>query len=91
MVASQDEGAAPTYFERERERLVAEIAGSLETLIGNANATNRKLEEQISVGKGFESIAELWGRFSTLMTQAGVPNPESARRAEEGAEDTSAM
>lgn len=27
MVASQDEGAAPTYFERERERLVAEIAG----------------------------------------------------------------
>lgn len=63
---------------------------SLETLIGNSNAANRKLEEQIAVGKGFESIAELWGRFSELMTQAGVPNPES-RRTDEGAEDTSAM
>ena len=64
---------------------------SLETVIGNVNATNRRLEEQIAVGKGFDSIAELWGRFSALMTQAGVPNPEHVRRAEEGAEDTSAM
>lgn len=58
-------------------------------MIGNTNAANRKIEEHISVGKGFESIAELWGKFSTLMTQAGVPNPETRRAEEE--QDTSTM
>jgi len=46
---------------------------SLETIIHSHNAVNRKLEEHISVGRGFESIAELWGRFSELMAQTGAP------------------
>lgn len=31
------------------------------------------MEEQISVGKGFDSISELWGQLSELMAQAGLP------------------
>ncbi|WFD29138.1 tRNA (guanine(10)-N(2))-methyltransferase [Malassezia sp. CBS 17886] len=79
--------AGVSYFERERERLVSEIAASVETLIGTNNAVNRKLEEHIAVGKGFESISELWGRFSELMADAGVPPlsaPASASVAEDG-------
>ncbi|WFD33341.1 Dolichyl-diphosphooligosaccharide-protein glycosyltransferase subunit dad1 [Malassezia cuniculi] len=70
--------APRSYFERERDRLVTEIAENIESLIGSTNAANRKLEEHIAVGRGFESIAELWGRFSELMAQSGVP-PVSAR------------
>ncbi|WFD05350.1 hypothetical protein MVES1_000680 [Malassezia vespertilionis] len=48
---------------------------SMEGFIGSINATNRKLEEHAAVGHGFESIAELWGKLSEIMTQAGVPAP----------------
>ncbi|WFC98714.1 tRNA (guanine(10)-N(2))-methyltransferase [Malassezia yamatoensis] len=63
---------------------------SLETVIGNVNATNRKLEEQISVGKEFGSIAELWGRFSSIMAQAGVPDPEKLHRSEDDEDQNNA-
>ena len=59
----------------------------IETLIGSTNAVNRKLEEHASVGKGFESISELWGRFSELMAEAGLPPvapPAAARQSAEG-------
>lgn len=46
---------------------------NIETIIASTNAVNRKLEEHVSVGKGFESITALWGQFSDLVTQAGAP------------------
>ena len=39
---------------------------NIETIIASTNAVNRKLEEHVSVGKGFESISDLWGQFSEL-------------------------
>lgn len=54
----------------------------LEKIIASSNAANRKMEEQISVGKGFDAISELWGQLSELMAQAGqspaVEVPEEA-------------
>ncbi|KOS15922.1 dash outer kinetochore protein [Malassezia pachydermatis] len=67
-----------SFYERERERLMADITSSLEVIIANSNAVNRKLEEQISVGKGFDSISALWGQFSELMVQAGMPPTHAA-------------
>ena len=43
--------------------------------MSTSNALNRKMEESISVGKEFQPIAGLWGRFVDLMTAAGIPNP----------------
>ena len=44
----------------------------------HSNALNRKLEESISVGREFEPIAGLWGRFADVMGAAGVPDLSSA-------------
>ncbi|KAE8231133.1 hypothetical protein CF326_g3856 [Tilletia indica] len=68
--------AAPggsAFFEGERDRLLNEIAISLEVILSNSNALNRKLEESIAVGREFEPIAQLWGRFSSVMQTAGIP------------------
>ncbi|KAL9937102.1 hypothetical protein V8E36_004337 [Tilletia maclaganii] len=66
-------GQGSVYFERERDRLLNEIASSLEVVLSNSNALNRKLEESIAVGREFEPIAQLWGRFSNVMQAAGIP------------------
>ncbi|EPQ27284.1 uncharacterized protein PFL1_05207 [Pseudozyma flocculosa PF-1] len=68
-----------TVFEKERERLITDIAQGIESLMSSSNALNRKLEESISVGKEFEPIAGLWGRFSELMTAVGIPDPYADR------------
>ncbi|KAN0062934.1 Dolichyl-diphosphooligosaccharide-protein glycosyltransferase subunit dad1 [Thecaphora frezii] len=64
-----------SLFEKEREKLIAEISQGIESLLSNTNTLNRKLEESTSVGKEFEPIARLWGRFTHLMAQAGIPDP----------------
>ncbi|KZP01333.1 hypothetical protein CALVIDRAFT_559951 [Calocera viscosa TUFC12733] len=56
-----------TYFEKERERLVSEITSSFEDLLSSSNLLNRKLEEVLGVGREFETISSLWGRFHQLM------------------------
>lgn len=33
----------------------------------NTNALNRKIEESISVGKEFEPVSQLWGKFAAMM------------------------
>lgn len=45
-------------------------------ILNNSNALNRKLEESILVGKEFEPVAALWGRFASSMASMGVPNPQ---------------
>ncbi|CAO1630490.1 unnamed protein product [Jaminaea pallidilutea] len=61
-----------SFFLRERERLVGEIAESMGQILNHSNALNRKLEESILVGKGFEPMSVLWGRFASMMGQYGV-------------------
>ncbi|KAK9365808.1 DASH complex subunit Dad1-domain-containing protein [Lipomyces kononenkoae] len=52
-----------SYFEKQRDALVAEIAVSLEHVLSNMNTLNRSLEGAIAVGKEFESVSTLWSTF----------------------------
>ena len=60
------ESETRSFFERERERLVLDITNQIETIITSTNAVNRKLEEHVSVGKGFESISAFGANFLSL-------------------------
>ncbi|KAK9467858.1 DASH complex subunit Dad1-domain-containing protein [Lipomyces arxii] len=62
-----------TYFEKQRDALVAEIAVSLEHVLSNINTLNRSLEGVIVVGKEFESVSTLWSTFYDDMAH---DNPE---------------
>ncbi|EJU03214.1 hypothetical protein DACRYDRAFT_49957 [Dacryopinax primogenitus] len=57
------------YFEKERERLVAEITSTFEDLLSSSNLLNRKLEEVLGVGREFETISSLWGKFHDFMRE----------------------
>ncbi|KAK0549694.1 Dolichyl-diphosphooligosaccharide-protein glycosyltransferase subunit dad1 [Tilletia horrida] len=70
---SSDANAGSTFFDKERDRLLNEVASSLETILSNSNTLNRQLEASIAVGREFEPIAQLWGRFSSVMQAAGIP------------------
>ncbi|KAH3687319.1 hypothetical protein WICPIJ_001702 [Wickerhamomyces pijperi] len=52
-----------TYFEKQRDLLIAEIARSVETSIAHTNTLNRSLKANIAVGKEFEAVAEQWKGF----------------------------
>ncbi|KAH7336913.1 DASH complex subunit Dad1, partial [Rhizoctonia solani] len=54
-------------FERERERLIADIASSFEELLSNSNVINRRLEDLGGTGKSFDTVAQLWGSFHNLV------------------------
>ncbi|KZT56328.1 hypothetical protein CALCODRAFT_435935 [Calocera cornea HHB12733] len=86
MAASQSAtDTESTYFEKERERLVAEITSSFEDLLSSSNLLNRKLEEVLGVGREFETISSLWGRFHHLMREqkeGEMPVDESSRGSE---------
>ncbi|KAG8925006.1 hypothetical protein FRC03_006199 [Tulasnella sp. 419] len=57
----------PTFFERERDRLVSQIASGFEELLSQNNVLNRQLEQVYGVGRDFTTVAALWGRFQDLM------------------------
>lgn len=52
----------------------------VESVLGNSNVLNRKIEESISVGKEFHPISELWSKFERIMVASGIPDlyPRSA-------------
>ncbi|OCH91880.1 DASH outer kinetochore protein [Obba rivulosa] len=55
------------FFEKERDRLTAEITGGFEELLSSSNTLNRKLEEVLGMTREYESIAALWQTFQELM------------------------
>ncbi|GAA6061326.1 hypothetical protein JCM10212_003216 [Sporobolomyces blumeae] len=59
-------------FERERDRLVAEIAESLAKCVTATNQLNRNIENVTNVGAGFESVSNLWTQFGHVMGGTGV-------------------
>ncbi|KAJ9115130.1 hypothetical protein QFC22_005460 [Naganishia vaughanmartiniae] len=76
---TQGGGAERSFFEQERDKLVEEIAGGFEELLSSANVLNRKLEEVFGVGKEFQTVANLWGQFNTLIRdQKDDPASDSA-------------
>ncbi|GJE91749.1 DASH complex subunit DAD1 [Phanerochaete sordida] len=56
-----------SFFERERDRLTAEITAGFEELLPLSNQLNRKLEEVLGMTREYETIAELWHSFHVLM------------------------
>ncbi|SPO30150.1 related to DAD1 - essential subunit of the Dam1 complex [Ustilago trichophora] len=46
----------------------------VESILGNSNDLNRKLEESISVGNEFHPISQLWSKFEKVMIASGIPN-----------------
>ncbi|GAA6012915.1 hypothetical protein JCM11491_006224 [Sporobolomyces phaffii] len=67
-----------TEFERERDRLVAEIAESLGKCVSSVNQLNRNIESVNSVGQGFDSVSNLWNQFSQVMHQPAGSHEETA-------------
>jgi len=61
---NEDENA---FFEKERDRLTAEISSGFEELLSSSNTLNRKLEEVLGMTREYESIAALWQTFHELM------------------------
>ncbi|KAI5118871.1 hypothetical protein M0805_005313 [Coniferiporia weirii] len=59
------------FFDRERDRLSADIASGFEHLLTASNLLNRKLEEVLGMTKEYDSIAALWTRFHALMRAQG--------------------
>ncbi|KAF8134009.1 DASH complex subunit Dad1-domain-containing protein [Boletus edulis] len=61
----------PSFFERERDRLSAEITAGFEELLSSSNVLNRKLEEVLGMTREYETIASLWQSFHELMRGQG--------------------
>ncbi|SGY13756.1 BQ5605_C010g05964 [Microbotryum silenes-dioicae] len=66
------------HFERERSRLIAEIAEATKC-VTSANALNRNIENVASVSSGFEPVHALWNQFQTVMLNGSVGNHETTR------------
>ncbi|KAI0766403.1 hypothetical protein BD413DRAFT_615200 [Trametes elegans] len=56
-----------TFFDKERDRLTAEISSGFEELLSSSNNLNRKLEEVLGITRDYETIAALWQSFHELM------------------------
>ncbi|GAA5964988.1 hypothetical protein JCM3765_004818 [Sporobolomyces pararoseus] len=66
-----------TEFERERDRLVAEIAESLGKCVSSVNQLNRNIESVNTVGQGFDSVSNLWNQFSQVIYQPAGSHEEA--------------
>ncbi|KAH9933131.1 DASH outer kinetochore protein [Epithele typhae] len=62
-----DEESGSTFFDKERDRLTAEISSGFEELLSSSNGLNRKLEEVLGMTREYETIAALWQSFHELM------------------------
>lgn len=83
--AAGTRGGEKSYFEQQREELIAEIAMSFEHVLANINKLNRSLEAVITVGNEFSSVEALWSQFENVM---GKEQGEGGER-EEGEGETS--
>ncbi|CEQ41984.1 hypothetical protein JCM21900_004844 [Sporobolomyces salmonicolor] len=54
-------------FERERDRLVSEIAENLGKCVTAVNQLNRNIENVAQVGGGFDAVHALWAQFQQVM------------------------
>ncbi|GAA6005672.1 DASH complex subunit DAD1 [Rhodotorula paludigena] len=79
-------------FERERDRLVAEIAENLGKCVTSVNQLNRHIENVTQVGGGFDAVHSLWSQFEGVMASSGSyadaeqqPDPILARQGDETA------
>ncbi|GAA6002890.1 hypothetical protein JCM10207_001884 [Rhodosporidiobolus poonsookiae] len=79
--------ADKSEFERERDRLVAEIAENLGKCLTATNQLNRNIENVVQVGTGFDAVHSLWTQFQSVVegsyaTAEEPPNPILGRNDE---------
>ncbi|TNY19433.1 DASH complex subunit Dad1-domain-containing protein [Rhodotorula diobovata] len=55
-------------FDRERDRLIAEIADNLTKCLNSVNQLNRNIENVTAVGN-FESVHDLWSQFQDVVAR----------------------
>ncbi|POY71134.1 hypothetical protein BMF94_5891 [Rhodotorula taiwanensis] len=63
-------------FERERDRLVAEIAENLGKCVTAVNQLNRNIENVTSVDDGFSSVYDTWSRFQQALANGSYADAE---------------
>jgi DASH complex subunit DAD1 len=80
-----------TYFEKQRDLLMAEIAVSMDSVLNNINALNRSIEGAIAVGKEFDSVATLWSNFYDGLVQMEQLRPATEGEQEESTDDNGRM
>ncbi|BGP16970.1 hypothetical protein JCM10213_007416 [Rhodosporidiobolus nylandii] len=68
--------ADKTEFERERDRLIGEVADSLGKALNALNTLNRNIESTANVGEGFRSVHGLWSQFADVMQSGSYTDAE---------------
>ncbi|GAA6032555.1 hypothetical protein JCM8097_004813 [Rhodosporidiobolus ruineniae] len=63
-------------FERERDRLVADIADSLGKTITAVNQLNRNIENVTAAGSGVDAVHDLWSQFQDVMQSGSYADAE---------------
>ncbi|BGO92176.1 hypothetical protein NBRC10512_000907 [Rhodotorula toruloides] len=69
-------GSTRSDFERERDRLVAEIAENLGKCVTAVNQLNRNIENVTQVGGGFDAVHHLWTSFQQVMANGSYAEAE---------------
>lgn len=75
--------ADTSYFEKQRDMLIQEIANSVDSVVYNLEILNRSLNESIQIGKEFDDVGRLWSHFYDGVNQAKeIENNEKPTEAE---------
>ncbi|BGP00243.1 hypothetical protein RTG_01951 [Rhodotorula toruloides ATCC 204091] len=69
-------GSTRSDFERERDRLIAEIAENLGKCVTAVNQLNRNIENVTQVGGGFDAVHHLWASFQQVMANGSYAEAE---------------
>ncbi|KAJ2083451.1 hypothetical protein H4R24_000831 [Coemansia sp. RSA 988] len=60
-----------SQFEREKERLIADINQEMDAVNRNLIQLNQNLESAISLSTNFDRIGQLWSAFGTIINPSG--------------------
>lgn len=60
---SESPAEETSLFEKQRDQLVQEIHGAMDSVVHNLEILNRSLHDSIEVGKDFENVGKLWSTF----------------------------
>jgi DASH complex subunit DAD1 len=71
----------PSFFDKERDKLSAQITSAFEELLLTTNVLNRKVEEVLGMTREYETISALWQSFHELMRS----QPKNTHASEEEA------
>lgn len=74
------------YFVEQRGLILQDIGQTMDSILNNLNGLNISLENFIAVGKEFESVSSLWGKFYAGVATEHTQSTESGGKDEEEVE-----